>query len=158
MASRAGPGPPQHAGPSVVSVAVAKQVLASMITQHATFVPVPRELLEWLCRTMHTFVAANRPVTGSAAALFPGKATCFRTGKDGGIALVDLSAQNLGTPDQGAWQAAEARAAGLEGLLRLLAAWQIPTLLQFPSRAAAGPGARAAVRARLPEAAASSPH
>ena len=74
---------------------VAKQVLASMVTYHATFVPVPRELLERLCRAIHTFVAANRPVTGSAAALFPGKATCFRAGKDGGIALVDLSAQIL---------------------------------------------------------------
>ncbi len=74
---------------------VAKQVLASMETYHATFVPVPRELLERLCRAIHSFVAANRPVTGSAAALFPGKATCFRAGKDGGIALVDLSAQIL---------------------------------------------------------------
>ncbi|MBF6596567.1 MAG: hypothetical protein IVW51_19280, partial [Thermaceae bacterium] len=80
------------------------------------------------------------------------------------------------------WQAAGARVAGLESHLRLLsaqerrlagnqgarlalsappaylAAGQIPTLLQFPSRADAGPGARAAVRACLPEAAASSPH
>ena len=38
---------------------VAKQVLASMVTYHATFVPVPQELLERLCRAIHTFVAAN---------------------------------------------------------------------------------------------------
>ena len=36
---------------------VAKQVLASMVTYHATFVPMPRELLERLCRAIHTFVA-----------------------------------------------------------------------------------------------------
>ena len=94
---------------------VAKQVLASMVTYHATFVPVPRELLERLCRAIHTFVAANRPVTGSAAALFPGKATCSRAGQNGGIALVDLSAQILALqakvlgrllePEQLAWKA-----------------------------------------------------
>ena len=94
-------------------VYVAKQVLASMVTYHATFVPVPQELLERLCRAIHSFVAANRPVTGSAAALFPGKATC--AGKDGDIALVDVSAQimalqakvlgRLLEPEQLAWKA-----------------------------------------------------
>ncbi|CAL8467796.1 g7339 [Coccomyxa elongata] len=73
---------------------VAKQVLASMVTYHATFIPVPEHLLARLCRAIHTFVAANRPViSGTQAPLFPGKAACFRAPKDGGIALVDIRSQ-----------------------------------------------------------------
>ncbi|CAL8464454.1 g3989 [Coccomyxa elongata] len=46
---------------------VAKQMLASRVIYHATFIPVPGHLLTRLCRALHTFVAANRPP------LFPGK-------------------------------------------------------------------------------------
>ena len=95
---------------------VAKQVLASMVTYHATFIPVPQDLLQRLCRAIHTFVAANRPVTpGAAAALFPGKDVCFRAAAHGGIALVDIRAQILALqakvvgrllePEQLAWKA-----------------------------------------------------
>lgn len=95
---------------------VAKQVLASMVTYHATFIPVPHDLLQRLCRAIHTFVAANRPVSpGAAAALFPSKGVCFRAATDGGIALVDMRAQILALqakvvgrllePEQLAWKA-----------------------------------------------------
>nr|BAA25763.1 reverse transcriptase [Chlorella vulgaris] len=95
---------------------VAKQVLASMVTYHATFIPVPQDLLQRLCRAIHTFVAANRPVTpGAAAALFPSKDVCFRAAAHGGIALVDIKAQILALqakvvgrllePEQLAWKA-----------------------------------------------------
>ena len=95
---------------------VAKQVLASMVTYHATFIPVPQALLQRLCRAIYTFVAANRPVTpGAAAALHPGKEVCFRAAADGGIALVDIRAQILALqakvvgrllePEQLAWKA-----------------------------------------------------
>jgi hypothetical protein len=67
-----------------------------MVTYHASFIPVPQDLLQRLCRAIHTFVAANRPVNpGAAAALFPGKKVCFRSAADGGIALVDIRAQIL---------------------------------------------------------------
>ncbi|CAL8465738.1 g5274 [Coccomyxa elongata] len=73
---------------------VAKQVLASMVTYHATFIPVPEHLMARLCRALHTFVTANRPVIGGTQApLFPGKEACFRAPKDGGIALVDIWSQ-----------------------------------------------------------------
>ncbi|CAL8470818.1 g10360 [Coccomyxa elongata] len=95
---------------------VAKQVLASMVTYHATFIPVPEHLLARLCRAIHTFVAANRPViSGTQAPLFPGKAACFRAPKVGGIALVDIRSQisalqakvigRLLEPEQLAWKA-----------------------------------------------------
>ena len=79
---------------------VAKQVQASMVTYHATFMPVPRELLKRLCRAIHTFAAANRPVTGSgsAAALFPDKATCFRAGKGRRHCAGGPQRPHLGTP------------------------------------------------------------
>ncbi|BDA44216.1 hypothetical protein COCOBI_05-4000 [Coccomyxa sp. Obi] len=44
---------------------VAKQLLASMVTYHATFIPVPSQLEKRLCTALHTFVAANRPVLGA---------------------------------------------------------------------------------------------
>ncbi|BDA44222.1 hypothetical protein COCOBI_05-4060 [Coccomyxa sp. Obi] len=75
---------------------VAKQLLASMVTYHATFIPVPSQLEKRLCTALHTFVAANRPVLGGTSArLYPGKDTCFHAVKDGGIAQVDLRAQIL---------------------------------------------------------------
>ncbi|BDA47893.1 probable LINE-1 retrotransposable element ORF2 protein at N-terminal half [Coccomyxa sp. Obi] len=95
---------------------VAKQLLASMVTYHATFIPVPSQLEKRLCKALHTFVAANRPVlSGTSARLYPGKDTCFHAVKDGGIALVDLRAQILALqakvvsrllePEQLAWKA-----------------------------------------------------
>ncbi|BDA46021.1 probable LINE-1 retrotransposable element ORF2 protein [Coccomyxa sp. Obi] len=95
---------------------VAKQLLASMVTYHATFIPVPSQLEKRLCTALHTFVAANRPVLGGTSArLYPGKDTCFHAVKDGGIALVDLRAQILALqakvvsrllePEQLAWKA-----------------------------------------------------
>ncbi|BDA47098.1 Transposon TX1 uncharacterized 149 kDa protein [Coccomyxa sp. Obi] len=94
---------------------VAKQLLASMVTYHATFIPVPNQLEKRLCTALHTFVAANRPVLGGTSArLYPGKDTCFHAVKDGGIALVDLRAQILALqakvvsrllePEQLAWK------------------------------------------------------
>ncbi|CAL8463345.1 g2879 [Coccomyxa elongata] len=62
-----------------------------MVTYHATFIPVPEHLLTRLCRALHTFIAANRPVIGGTQAPpFPGKEACFRAAKDGGIALLDI--------------------------------------------------------------------
>ena len=95
---------------------VAKQVLASMVVYHATFIPVPEHLLIRLCRALHTFVAANRPVIGGTQApLFPGRDACFRAEKDGGISLVDIRSQisalqakvigRLLEPQQLAWKA-----------------------------------------------------
>ena len=95
---------------------VAKQLLASMVTYHATFIPVPSQLEKRLCTALHTFVAANRPVlSGTSARLYPGKDTCFHAVKDGGIALVDLRAKILALqakvvsrllePEQLAWKA-----------------------------------------------------
>ena len=95
---------------------VAKQVLVSMVTYHATFIPVPEDLLDRLCRALRTFVAANRPVIpGTSAWLYPGEDTCFRAAKDGGIALVDIRSQILALqakvlgrllePEQLAWKA-----------------------------------------------------
>ncbi|BDA47100.1 hypothetical protein COCOBI_09-5550 [Coccomyxa sp. Obi] len=95
---------------------VAKQLLASMITYHATFIKVPSQLEKSLCTALHTFVAASRPVLGGTSArLYPGKDTCFHAVKDGGIALVDLRAQILALqakvvsrlmePEQLAWKA-----------------------------------------------------
>ena len=87
-----------------------------MVTYHATFIPVPSQLEKSLCKALHTFVAANRPVlSGTSARLYPGKDTCFHAVKDGGIALVDLRAQILALqakvvsrllePEQLAWKA-----------------------------------------------------
>ncbi|BDA40482.1 hypothetical protein COCOBI_01-1350 [Coccomyxa sp. Obi] len=95
---------------------VAKQLLASMVTYHATFIPVPCQLEKRLCTALHTFVAATRPVLGGTSArLYPGKDTCFHAVKDEGIALVDLRAQILALqakvvsrllePEQLAWKA-----------------------------------------------------
>ena len=152
-----------------------------MVTHHASFIPMPPQLLDRLCRAIHTYVAANRPVTGSAAALFPGKEACFRTVTDGGIALVDLRAQILALqakvlgrllqPEQLAWKGLlrlpplqEHSLAGSADTRRdlsappaLLAAWEIPSLLQLSLTEAAGPGARTPVHACLPQAAASPP-
>ncbi len=62
------------------------QVLAIMMIYHATSIPMPEHLLTRLCRALHTFVAANRPVIGGTQApLFPGKEACLRAEKDGGI-------------------------------------------------------------------------
>ncbi|BDA49663.1 LINE-1 retrotransposable element ORF2 protein [Coccomyxa sp. Obi] len=62
----------------LVRAYVAKQLLASMVTYHATFIPVPSQLEKRLCTALHTFVAANRPVLGGTSArLYPGKDTCF---------------------------------------------------------------------------------
>ena len=73
---------------------VAKQVLVSMFTYHGTFVPVPADIiLRQLCRSVYTFVAANRPAAAGAAHLFPSRAISARTLQQGGIALVDIPAQ-----------------------------------------------------------------
>lgn len=150
---------------------VAKQVLASMVTYHATFIPVPRDLLERLCRALHTFVAANRPVAlGAAAALYPGKEVCFRVAADGGIALVDIRSQILALqakvmgrllePEQLAWKAyfdhwlyrstawLGAQAPGtLSGRLQHI--WQLGRFLLFSSFAAKQVQAPARVRQYL---------
>ncbi len=74
---------------------VAKQMLASMVTYHATFIPVPEHLLTRMCRALHTLVAANRPVIGGTQApLFPGKEACSRAAKNSGIALLDIRSQS----------------------------------------------------------------
>ena len=57
-------------------------------------IPVPQDLLQRLCRAIHTFVAAT-VTPGAAALLFPGKEVCFRAAADGGIALVDIRVQIL---------------------------------------------------------------
>jgi hypothetical protein len=161
---------------------VVKQVLAAMVTYHATFIPVPQDLLQRLCRAIHTFIAANRPLTpGAAAALFLGKEVCYRAAADGGIALVDIRAQILALQAKVVGRPTGARAAGLEDLLRplavqehslagsagtrhgvgaaaaRLAAKQIPALFQLCSEAGGGPTARPVVPACLPAAAAPSP-
>ncbi|BDA51424.1 hypothetical protein COCOBI_18-3020 [Coccomyxa sp. Obi] len=95
---------------------VAKQLLASMVTYHATFIPVPSQLEKRLCTALHNFVAANRLVLGGTSArLYPGKDSCFHAVKDGGIALVEVRAQILAVqakvvsrllePEQLAWKA-----------------------------------------------------
>ena len=67
-------------------------VLVSMFTYHATFVPMPADLLRQLCTSVYTFVAANRPAAAGAAHLFPSRAISARSLQQGGIALVDIPA------------------------------------------------------------------
>ncbi len=93
-----------------------------MVTYHATSIPLPSLLKKSLCTALHTFVAANKPVLGGTAAqLHLWKDTCFRAVVDSGIALVDLKSPDPGTPAKGCEQTAGARAAGVGGLLQLLA-------------------------------------
>lgn len=72
---------------------VAKQVLVSMFTFHATFIPVPQQLLGQLTSAVYTFVAANRPITAGAASMFPNRDVCIRDTSQGGISLVDIRGQ-----------------------------------------------------------------
>ena len=57
---------------------VAKQVLVSMFTYQASFIPIPAVLLRDFEQAIYTFVAANRPVLHgqlAAAALYPSRET-----------------------------------------------------------------------------------
>ena len=75
---------------------VAKQVLVSMFTYHATFIPIPAVLLRDFERAIYTFVAANRPVLDgqlAAAALYPSRETSARDSLQGGIGLVHIQSQ-----------------------------------------------------------------
>lgn len=72
---------------------VAKQALVSMFTYHATFISVPQPVLAQLTAAVYTFVAANRPLTAGAAALFPSRDVCIRDTSKGGISLVDIRGQ-----------------------------------------------------------------
>lgn len=77
-----------------------------MVTYHAAFIPVPSQVEKSLYTALHTFVAANKPAMD----------TRIRAGMDGGITLVDLRAQIMALR-----ATVGARAAGVGGLLRLLA-------------------------------------
>jgi hypothetical protein len=72
---------------------VAKQVLVFMFTFHATFIPVPQQLLAQLSSAIYTFVAGNRPLTASVGSLYPSREVCTRVASQGAISLVDIRGQ-----------------------------------------------------------------
>jgi hypothetical protein len=63
------------------------------VQHHATFVPLPSQLLGQVCSAVYTFVAANRPATAGVTALYPARSTCYRDYAHGGIRLVDIRSQ-----------------------------------------------------------------
>jgi hypothetical protein len=72
---------------------VDKQMLVSMFSYHARFVPLPLQLLGQVCSAVYTFVAANRPATAGVAALYPARSTYYRDFAHGGIRQVDIRSQ-----------------------------------------------------------------
>jgi hypothetical protein len=50
---------------------LAKQMLVSMFSCHATFVPLPSQLLGQVCSAVYPFVAAKRLTTAGVEALYP---------------------------------------------------------------------------------------
>jgi hypothetical protein len=68
-------------------------MMVSMFSCHATFVPLPSQLLGQVCSAVYPFVAAKRPATDGVAALCPARSTCYRDFANGGIRLVDIRSQ-----------------------------------------------------------------
>jgi hypothetical protein len=60
------------------------------VSYHATFVPLPSQLLGQVCSALYTFVAANRPATAGVAGLYLTMSTCYRDFAHGGIRLIDI--------------------------------------------------------------------
>lgn len=72
---------------------VAKQCLASSLYYHATFVPVPSDILAYTVRLVMSYVASPSPASGErgrAARLFPRREVCAMEWAEGGIRLVDI--------------------------------------------------------------------
>ena len=160
---------------------IAKQILMSLFTYHAIFIPVPRLVLRQLSSAIYTFVAANRPAAAGQAYLFPRREVCSLDIAQGGINLLAIPEQitalrakvigRLMEPEQPPWKAyfdhhmyrtrawlATAGPArhGRQPAARL-AARQIPHLLQ-PGPAPGGPAPARPVLHRRLQAAGTAPH
>ena len=94
---------------------IAKQILMSLFTYHAIFIPVPRLVLRQLSSAIYTFVAANRPAAAGQAYLFPRREVCSLDIAQGGINLLAIPEQitalrakvigRLMEPEQLPWKA-----------------------------------------------------
>ncbi len=74
---------------------VAKQVLCSMLSYHAAFVPAPRDAWRSICSLVYAFVGGATPADGIGSGHIghPGRHIASLPWADGGISLVDITIQ-----------------------------------------------------------------